>query len=75
MDFKISMFQYLESLPQENINLANSQIGGISPEGYDSSDLESIIASIYQVQRNQVLWYQAGHLVHFLFILLEITFT
>jgi len=60
MDFKISMFQYLESLPQENINLANSQMGGISPEGYDSSDLESIIASIYQVQRNQVLLVPSG---------------
>lgn len=60
MDFKISMFQYLNSLPPENINLANSGMGGINPEGLDSSSLEEIIANLYQVQKEQVLLIPSG---------------
>ncbi len=60
MDFKVSLFQYLQSLPSTNINLANSGMGGINPEGLDNSVLEDLIANMYQVKSSQVILLPSG---------------
>jgi aspartate/methionine/tyrosine aminotransferase len=51
----ISMFRYVESIPEETINLASSAMRGMNPEGLGGVDIEEQIAKLYGVDKEQVI--------------------
>jgi aspartate/methionine/tyrosine aminotransferase len=51
----VSMFRYVDSLPEENINLASSAMRGMNPEGLGGTDIEEQIARLYGVEKEQVI--------------------
>ncbi|MGC8645340.1 MAG: pyridoxal phosphate-dependent aminotransferase [Thermoplasmata archaeon] len=61
----ISMFRYMESLPDENINLASSAMKGMSPEGLGAPEVERLIAKLYGVDTEQVIVTPSGTFASF----------
>lgn len=55
MPMDVSMFRYVDSLPEENINLASSAMRGMNPEGLGGTDIEEQIARLYGVEKEQVI--------------------
>ncbi len=55
MPMDISMFRYVESIPEETINLASSAMRGMNPEGLGGVDIEEQIAKLYGVDKEQVI--------------------
>ncbi|MGC8562952.1 MAG: pyridoxal phosphate-dependent aminotransferase [Thermoplasmata archaeon] len=51
----VSMFRYVDSIPESNINLASSAMRGMNPEGLGGVDVEEQIAKLYGVQKEQVI--------------------
>ncbi|MCL6003243.1 MAG: pyridoxal phosphate-dependent aminotransferase [Thermoplasmatales archaeon] len=55
MPMDISMFRYVESIPEDNINLASSAMKGMNPEGVGGVEIEEQIAKLYSVDKDQVI--------------------
>ena len=65
MPMDVSMFRYVESIPDENINLASSAMRGMNPEGLGGNDIEEQLAKIYGVEREQVIVTPSGTFASF----------
>ncbi|MEM0141152.1 MAG: pyridoxal phosphate-dependent aminotransferase [Thermoplasmatales archaeon] len=65
MPMDISMFRYMDSLPDGNINLASSAMRGMSPEGLGSGEVERQIAKMYGVDADQVIVTPSGTFASF----------
>ncbi len=55
MPMDVSMFRYVDSIPEENINFASSAMRGINPDGVGSGEVEDQIAKLYGVDKEQVI--------------------
>lgn len=55
MSLEVSMFDYVESLPKDSINLASSGMSGLNSEGMGNDDLEGQIGKLYGVDKGQVI--------------------
>ncbi len=55
MPMDVSMFRYVDSIPEETINLASSAMRGMNPEGLGGADIEEQIARLYGVEKEQVI--------------------
>ncbi len=55
MPMDVSMFRYVESIPEEAINLASSAMRGMNPEGLGGVEMEEQIAKLYGVEKEQVI--------------------
>ncbi|MEM4778172.1 MAG: pyridoxal phosphate-dependent aminotransferase [Thermoplasmatales archaeon] len=60
MPMDISMFKYMDSLPDGNINLASSAMKGMNPEGFGNGEVEKQLAKIYSVDPDQVIITPSG---------------
>ncbi len=65
MPMDVSMFRYVESLPEENINLASSAMRGMNPEGLGGVEIEEQIAKLYGVEKEQVIVTPSGTFASF----------
>jgi aspartate/methionine/tyrosine aminotransferase len=64
----VSLFRYMDSLPENNIDLASSAMAGMNSEGSDKESTEDIIAKIYGVEKDQVLLTPSGTFASFFVI-------
>ncbi len=60
MPLDVSMFRFVESIPDENINLASSAMRGMNPEGLGGVEVEEQIAKLYGVEKEQVIVTPSG---------------
>jgi aspartate/methionine/tyrosine aminotransferase len=51
----VSIFRYVDSIPENNINFASSAMRGMNPDGLGGADVEEQIAKLYGVQKEQVI--------------------
>lgn len=65
MPMDVSLFRYVDSLPEENINFASSAMRGINPEGLGNLDIEEQIANAYGVDRDQIIITPSGTFASF----------
>jgi len=65
MPMEISMFRYMDSLPEANINLASSGMRGMSPDGLGTPEVEKQIAKLYGVDTDQVIITPSGTFASF----------
>ncbi len=55
MPMDVSIFRYVDSIPENNINFASSAMRGMNPDGLGGADVEEQIAKLYGVQKEQVI--------------------
>ncbi len=55
MPMDVSIFRYVDSIPENNINFASSAMRGMNPDGLGGADIEEQIAKLYGVQKEQVI--------------------
>ena len=55
MPMDVSIFRYVDSIPENNINFASSAMRGMNPDGLGGADVEEQIAKLYGVQKEHVI--------------------
>jgi aspartate/methionine/tyrosine aminotransferase len=55
MPLDVSMFRYVESIPDGTIDLASSAMRGMNPDGLGGTEIEEQIAKLYGVEKEQVI--------------------
>jgi aspartate/methionine/tyrosine aminotransferase len=65
MPMGISLFGYIRSLPEDNINMASSGMKGINPEGNGIENVEDLVSRLYGVKSNNVMITPSGTFASF----------
>lgn len=65
MPMDVSLFKYIRSLPEENINFAGSGMKGINPDGNGNENVEELISKLYGIKSDNVLVTPSGTFASF----------
>ncbi len=69
MPMDVSLREYINSFPEENLNLASSGMKGFNPEGIGSDNTEELVAKLYGVPKENVIITPSGTAATFLTLL------